>query len=126
VPFDQLAAHLVGDGIVEVFARVPLRRALGEEVSGWMDYLPDSWKTAIVAVRLRGPLRLETETSPGQPKALRLDVTEAYVGQQRVPVPAVTWMLGPDGRRLLTRLRVPSSVEAVTIERQRAVVRTMS
>jgi hypothetical protein len=126
VPFDQLAVRLVGDGIVEVFGRVPLRRAFGEGVAGLMDYLPDSWTGAVITVRLRGPLRLETETSPGQPKALRLDVTEAYAGQQRVPVTAVEWMLGPDGRRLFTRLRVPSSVESVTIERQRAVIRTLS
>ncbi len=126
VSFDQFTVRLVGDGIVEVFGRVPLRRALGQEVAAWMEYLPDSWKTAIVTVRLRGPLRLESETSPGQPKALRLEVTDAYIGQQRVPATAVEWMLGPDGRRLFTRLRVPSSVEAVTIERQRAVIRTMS
>ncbi len=126
VPFDQLAVRLVGEGIVEVFGRVPLRRAFGEGVAGLIDYLPDSWTTAVVTVRLRGPLRLETETSPGQPKTLRLEVTEAYVGQQQVPVTAVQWMLGPDGRRLFTRLRIPLSVERVTIERQRAVIRTLS
>jgi hypothetical protein len=126
VPFDRLAVRLVGDGIIEVLGRVPLRRALGEKVAGWMDYLPGSWMTAVVTVRLRGPLRVETETSPGQPRALRLEVTDAYVGQQRVPVTAVDWMLGPDGRRLFTRLRLPASVEGVTIERQRAVVRTSS
>jgi hypothetical protein len=125
VPFDKLAVRLVGDGVVEVLGRVPLRRALGDEGGAWTDYLPDSWRTAVVTVRLRGPLRLETETSPGQPKSLRLEVTEAYVGQQRVPVTAVEWMLGADGRRL-TRLRVPESVEAVTIERQRAIIRTLS
>jgi hypothetical protein len=126
MPFDRLAVRLVGGGVIEVFGRVPLRRVLGEEAAGWNDYLPESWRTADLTVWLRGPVRLETETSPGQPKALRLEVSEAHVGRQRVPVTAFEWMLGPDGQRLFTRLRLPSSVEAVTIERQRAIVRTAS
>jgi hypothetical protein len=102
-----------------------VRRAFGDEGSFPVDYLPQTWRAAVVTVRLRGPLRLETETSSGQPKALRLDADEAYVGRQQVPVAVVEWLLGADGRQL-TRLRVPEPVEAVTIERGRAVVRTLS
>ena len=126
LPFDQLAVQMVGDGVIEVVGRVPLARALGGGLARGLDYLPASWRTSVATVRLRGPLRVETETSSGQPRTLRLEVTEAYIGQQRVPVTAVEWILGEDGRRLFTRLRLPSSVEGITIERQRAIVRTSS
>jgi hypothetical protein len=122
--FDKLAVRLVGDGVAEIVGQVPVRQALGEGGATLADYLPESWRTAVVTVRLRGPLRLETEASPGQPKALRLQIEEAYVGRQQVPVTAVEWLLGAG--RQLTRLPVPESVEGVTVERGRAVVRTLS
>lgn len=125
VSFDRLALRLVGDGIAEIQGQIPLSRVAGDAGGPLGDYLPQSWRAATVTVRLRGPLRLETETSTGQTKALRLQADEAYVGRQQVPVAAVEWLLGTRGRPV-TRLPVPESVEGVTVERGRAVVRTLS
>ena len=96
----------------------------GDDGSTLVAYLPESWRKSGVILRLRGPLRLETETSRGQAKALRFDVDEAYVGRQRVPVLALERLLAANER--LSRWSVPDAVTAVIVEKGRAVVHTDS
>jgi hypothetical protein len=88
------------------------------------DYLPESWRGSRVTLTLRGPLRLETETSRGQARALRFDIEEAYVGRQRVPVLAAERLVGSAER--LSRWPVPDSITAVIVEKGRVVVQSES
>lgn len=123
LPLTDLAVRLVGDGLVELRGRLdPEHLAGADSIIG--AYLPDSWRSFGPILTLKGPLRLETETSRGQPRALRFDVDEAYLGRQRVPVFAIERLLGAGER--LGRWSVPDSVTAVIIERGRAVVQTDS
>jgi hypothetical protein len=118
LPLSDLAVRLVGGGIVELLGRVDADQIAGE--SSVAGYLPEGWRRAGFLVTLRGPLRLETETSRGQARALRFEIDEAYVGRQRVPVFAIERVLAAGER--LGRWSVPDSVSAVIIEKGRAVV----
>jgi hypothetical protein len=124
LPLDSLSIGFVGDGMIELRGRLTLDQVLGDHGSPLTEHVPKSWRSASVILTLRGPLRLETEASRGQPKALRFDVEEAYLGRQRVPVVAVERLLGAHGG--LRKWSVPDSVDAVIVERGRAVVRTAS
>jgi hypothetical protein len=120
----DLTVRLLGQGTVEVRLRPEVGEAAGAGVSPLLDYLPESWRRTRATVTLRGPLRLETETSRGQAKALRFDIEEAYVGRQRVPVLAVERLVGSPER--LGRWPVPDSISAVIVEKGRVVVQTDS
>lgn len=124
LPLTNLAVSLVGNGVLELSGRLDLREVAGDERSTLVEYLPESWRKAGVIVTLRGPLRLEAETSRGQAKSLRLDVEEAYAGRQRVPVLVLERLLAANER--LSRWSVPDSVTAVTVEKGRVVVQTDS
>jgi hypothetical protein len=118
------AVRFIGGGIVELRGRLALDQVADGEESAFVAYLPESLRKSAVTLTLRGPLRLETETSRGQAKALRFDIDEAYVGRQRVPVLALERFLAASDR--LSRWSVPDSVTAVIVEKGRAVVQTES
>lgn len=118
----DLAVRFIGDGIVELRGQLDLEQVA--EGSALVAYLPESWRNSAATLTLRGPLRLETETSRGQARALRFDIDEAHVGRQRVPVLALERFLAANDR--LSRWAVPDSVSAVIVEKGRAVVRTES
>jgi hypothetical protein len=122
LPLRDLAVRFIGDGVVELRGQLDLDQVA--EGSALVAYLPESWRNSAVTLTLRGPLRLETETSRGQARALRFDIDEAHVGRQRVPVLALERFLAANDR--LSRWSVPDSVSAVIVERGRAVVRTES
>lgn len=124
LPLTNLAVRFVGNGALELRGRLEVNQLAGDEKSTLVEYLPESWRKAGVIVTLRGPLRLEVETSRGQGKSLRLDVEEAYSGRQRVPVLVLERLLATNER--LTRWSVPDSVTAVIVEKGRAVVQTDS
>lgn len=118
--------RFVGDGVADLYAQLALRRVIGERVSTRLSgELPAGWADRPLWLRLSGPVHLQRDTGRTQPRALRMDVSEAFVGRQRVPAEVVGLLLGEDAARLL-RWRVPDGVEGVTIEPGRAVVRMLS
>jgi hypothetical protein len=124
LPLTDLQVGFVGPGLVELRGRLHLSEVAGDGHSALLGYLPESWRTGGTILRVRGPLRLEAEASPDQAKSLRLDVSEAYAGRQRIPVSAVAYLLGTDDR--LRRWQVPDSVTAVIVETGRVVLHTDS
>lgn len=123
---DGFGMRFVGDGVADLYARLALRRVIGERVSTTLSReLPSGWVDRSLWLRLRGPVHLQRDTGRIQPRALRMDVSEVFVGRQRVPVAAVGLLLGEDAARLL-RWPVPDGVEGVTIEPGTAVVRMLS
>lgn len=120
----DLTVGLLGQGIIEIRLRPEMGELAAEAVAPLADYLPESWRGSRVTLTLRGPLRLETETSRGQARALRFDIEEAYVGRQRVPVLAAERLVGSAER--LSRWPVPDSITAVIVEKGRVVVQSES
>lgn len=122
LPLTDLAASFIGGGIIELRGQLDLAEVAAE--TSLLAHLPESWQKAGITLTLRGPLRLETETSRGQARALRFEIEEAYVGRQRVPVLALERLLATNDR--LGRWSVPDSVTSVIIEKGRAVVQIES
>jgi hypothetical protein len=120
---DEMGVRLVGDGVVEVTGRLPLRALWGDRLDGAARLLPERWVAMPVWVRLRGPVRLELGADRGQRRTLRLDVAYLSIGRRRLP----TALLGlfPEGPILrTTRWPVPDAVEAVTVEPGRVTIAT--
>ena len=122
LPLTDPAVSFVGGGVIELRGQLDLAEVAAE--TSLLGYLPESWQKAGVTLTLRGPLRLETETSRGQAKALRFEIDEAHIGRQRVPVFALERFLATNDR--LGRWSVPDSVTSVIIEKGRAVVQIES
>jgi hypothetical protein len=123
LPLDEMGIRLVGDGVVEVTGRVPLRALGGDVVSGVVRMLPERWVATPVWVRLRGPVELEVGTARGERRRLRLDVSYLSLGRRRLP----TVFLGllPEGPVLrATRWPVPETIESVTVEPGRLTITT--
>ena len=121
LPLAEGAVHLVGNGIVELSGRLPLRGMLGDSVVGLARVFPDGWSRQPVWLRLRGPLRLETDTGRADLRRLRLDVESLWVGTRRVPVAALTAL--PEGPiRRATRWGVSGAVDSVLVEPGRLTV----
>lgn len=126
VPVRDLAVALADQGSVEIQGRLATDALVGETAGAVLrSYLPDGWLPGALWISMRGPVRLELETTRGQPRILRFAAEDARVGRQRVPVAVMLWAIGPGGRRL-ERWPVPDAVESVTLERGRAVLRIVS
>lgn len=126
LPLTDIGVRLVGDGVVEVAGRLPLRHLLSEPpVSAAADLLPERWLGRPVWLRLRARVRVEPGAARGERRYLRLDLEEFKVGRQRLPAPTLRHLLSPAALRVL-RWQVPNGVEAITIEAGRAVIRTAS
>jgi hypothetical protein len=125
-----VSVSLAGHGIVDVSGRTRLGRILGEQSApGLVQHIPESWRARAVWLRVRGPLRLEVDASRQQRRALRLEIEHAFVGRQRVPVRVLgvlcRLLLRSEASQLL-RWSLPASVEMVTVEPGRVVIRTVS
>jgi hypothetical protein len=123
LPLGEMTVRLVGDGVVEVAGRVPLRALLGDTLDGWLGWLPERWTARPLWLRLRGHVHLESGTARGDRRNLRLDVDYLSLGRRRLP----TAVLGlfPEGPvRRATRWPVPEAVEAVTVESGRVTITT--
>ncbi len=124
LPLDEMSIRLVGDGVVEMTGRVPLRALVGDSVNAFARLLlPERWVATPVWLRLRGPVQLEMGTGRGERRRLRLDVAYLSLGRRRLPT-AVLGLL-PEGPVLrATRWSVPETVEAVTVEPGRVTIMT--
>ena len=121
LPLADGAVHLVGNGVVEVMGRVPLRAVPGDSIGSVTRALPQRWADQPVWLRLRGPLRLEAATARAGPRRLRIDVESLWVGNRRVPAAVLTIL--PEGPALrATRWAVSATIDAVVVEPGRLTV----
>ena len=121
LPLSDGAIHLVGDGIVEVMGRLPLRAVLGDSVGSFASVLPERWARQPVWLRLRGPFRLETGTARAGPRQFRLKVESLWVGSRRLPA-AVLTMLPEGPARRATGWPVSETIDSVVVEPGRLTV----
>ena len=121
LPLTDGAVHLVGNGVVEVMGRLPLRAVLGDSVGSVARALPQRWAGQPVWLRLRGPLRLEATTARAGPRRLRVEVETLWVGSRRVPAALLTIL--PEGPALrATRWTVSGTIDTVVVEPGRLTV----
>jgi hypothetical protein len=121
LPLTEGAVHLVGNGIVEISGRLPIRAVLGDSIGSVARALPQRWAGQPVWLRLRGPLRLEAATARTGPRRLRVEVESLWVGSRRVP--AVLLTILPEGPVLrATRWTVSGTIDTVVVEPGRLTV----
>lgn len=126
VPVSAVGLRLVGDGMVEFKGRLPLRHLVDESpFSAVADLPPAAWLERPVWLHLRARVRTEPGASRGQRRHLRLDVERFALGRQPLPVILLRLLLSPETLRIF-RWPLPDAVEAVTIEAERVVIRTVS
>jgi hypothetical protein len=125
LPLAEAAVHLVGNGVVEISGRLPLRSVFGDSIGSAAGALPQRWAGQPVWVRLRGPLRLESGTARPGPRRLRIEVESLWIGRRRVPAALLTVL--PDGPMVrATRWPVSPSIESVVVEPGRLSVTSRS
>lgn len=126
LPLEEIRARLPGRGLVELAGRVPLGSLLGEwPLSGLGTVLPSRWLAHRVWLQLRAQVRIEPGFPDGRRRYVRLDVDRFAVGQQRLPVVLLRLVLDPAALRLL-RWRLAGSVDAISVEPGRVIIRTPS
>ena len=118
LPLGEPAIRLRGDDLVEIVGTVSLGRLLHESpLAPLAEALPAGWLARPVWLTIAARGRISTEPR----RALRLDARRVVIGRQRVPALALRMMLDPSSLRL-TRIGLPSHVDAVRIERGRVVI----
>ena len=121
LPFVDGAVRFLGNGVVEIAGRLPLRAVLGDSVSPIARALPDRWARQPVWLRLRGPLLLEAGSGRSDRRQLRLEVDAFWVGSCRLP--ALVPGLLPEGPvPRATRWPVSESIDSVVVEPGRLIV----
>jgi hypothetical protein len=120
IPFGPGAVRLVGDGIIEFKGQVPLRHVLAIT-----NLLPATWLEQPVWLHLWARASLEVGAARGQRRYLRLDIERLALGRQPLPGVLPLLLLNPVILNQL-RLRIPETVEAITIETRMVVIRIAS
>jgi hypothetical protein len=121
LPLAEGAVRFLGNGIVEITGRLPLRAVFGDSIRGVATTFPEQWATQSVWLRLRGPLRLETGSGRADRRRLRLEVESFWVGRCRLP--ALVWTLLPEGPLLrATRWPISETIDSVVVEPGRLIV----
>ena len=114
LPLSEMGVRLIGNGVVELTGRLPLRA---------LRFLPQQLVPDPLWVRLRGHVRLESSTARGDRQKLRLDVEQFFIGGRRFPVAVLGMMPGGSGLQAI-RWPVPAAVESLTVEAGRLTVTT--
>ena len=120
IPFGPGAVRLVGDGMIEFKGQVPLRQVLAIA-----NLLPATWLEQPVWLHLWARASLEVGAARGQRRYLRLDIERLALGRQPLPGVLPLLLLNPVILSQL-RLRIPETVEAITIETRMVVIRIAS
>ena len=120
IPLGSATVRLVGDGVVELKGRLPLRHALAIP-----DLLPIRWLEQPVWVHLAARASLEVDAARNRRRYLRLDIEQFALGRQ--PIPRVLARLVVSSAILnQLRWRLPDTVETITVEPRMLVIRTAS
>jgi len=126
LPFADLALRLTDGGVVEFRGRLPLAHLVTEPpLSGLGPLLPAALLERPVWLRIRAHARVEPSLTRRVRRYLRLDVREFAVGRQRLPAVLLRILLDPQTLGVL-RWPLPESIEAITIEPGRVVIRLAS
>ena len=121
LPFGDGTVRFIGNGVLEIAGRLPLRAVLGDSVSPIARVLPEPWGRQPVWLRLRGPLRLEAGSGRSDRRRLRLEVDAFWVGSCRLP--ALVQGLLPEGPvTRATRWPISESIDSVVVEPGRLIV----
>lgn len=120
IPFGPGAVRLVGDGMIEFKGQVPLRHVLAIA-----SLLPTTWLEQPVWLHLWARASVEVGSARGQRRYLRLDIERFALGRQPLPGVLPVLLVNPVILGQL-RLRIPETVEAITIETRMAVIRIAS
>jgi len=120
IPFGPGAVRLVGDGMIEFKGQVPLRHVLAIA-----SLLPTTWLEQPVWLHLWARVSVEVGSARGQRRYLRLDIERFALGRQPLPGVLPVLLVNPVILGQL-RLRIPETVEAITIETRMAVIRIAS
>jgi hypothetical protein len=121
LPLAEGAVHFLGNGIVEIAGRLPLRALLGDSIRGVARTLPEPWARQSVWLRLRGPLRLEAGSGRSDRRRLRLEVESFWVGRCRLPTLVLNVL--PEGPLLrATRWPISETIDSVVVEPGRLIV----
>ena len=121
LPFAEGAVRFIGNGIVEIAGRLPLRAVLGDSVGPIARAFPERWVRQPVWLRIRGPLRLEAGSGRSDRRRLRLEVDAFWVGSCRLP--ALVAGLLPDGPvPRATRWPISESIDSVVVEPGRLIM----
>jgi len=122
LPLREPVIRLRGDDLVEIVGTAPLGRLLHESpLATLAEALPAGWLARPVWLTVAARAQISTEPR----RTLRLDARRVVIGRQRVPALALRMMLDPSSLRL-TRITLPSDVQAVRIERGRVVIQVSS
>jgi hypothetical protein len=126
VPLAEIAVRMVGDDGVQIYGRTTVREFLTEPpLTTAVQALPARWQRQRVWLRFDGKVRVESTTAKGGRRLLRVDLQRVWIGRQ--PLPAFFARLALDPTVLgLLRWRIPSRLEAVSIEPGRAIIRPPS
>ena len=120
IPFGPGAVRLVGDGMIEFKGQVPLRHVLAIA-----SLLPTTWLEQPVWLHLWARVSVEVGSARGQRRYLRLDIERFALGRQPLPGVLPVLLVNPVILSQL-RLRIPETVEAITIEARMVVIRIAS
>lgn len=121
-----LGLKLLGSDVVEFVGRVPSRQVLAElPLAGLRDLLPARWLDKPTWLSLRARVGLERGATQEHRRYLRLDVERFAIGRQRLPAVLVRLLFNPTTLRVL-RWQLPETVESLSIEPGRVVIRTAS
>ena len=125
LPLAEGAVRFIGNGIVEVTGRLPLRAVLGDSLNALARALPERWARQSVWLRLRGPLRLEMGSGRADRRRLRLEVDSFWLGNCRLPSLALTLL--PEGPVLrATRWPISEVIDSIVVEPGRVIVTSRS
>jgi len=121
LPFSAVSVRLPGNGLLEVSGRLPLRVVLTETpLARGAAWLPASWLERSVWMRLRAHPRVERR---GDRRYVRFDVDAFTLGRTWLPAFVPRLILDPSTLRFLS-MPIPSSVDDVTAESGRLVIRS--
>ena len=125
VPLTEIAVRMVGDDGVQIYGRTTVRGFLTEPpLASAVEALPARWQRAHVWLRFDGKVRVEPATANGR-RVLRVDLQRVWIGRQPLPAAFARLALDPTVLGLL-RWRLPSRLDAVSIEPGRAIIRPPS
>src|SRR6266850_317612 len=120
-PLTSSTVKLLGDGRIELKARLALRHVMPRPDL----LLPRAWLDRPVWLHVQARASLEVEANRGHRRYLRLDVERYALGRQWLPGIVVRPLLSR-GVHDLFRWPLPAAVEAITIDSEKVVVRTAS
>jgi hypothetical protein len=122
LPLREPVIRLRGDDVVEIVGTVSFGHLLHESpLASLAEVLPAGWLARPMWLTVAALGRISTEPR----RALRLDARRVVIGRQRVPALVLRLVLDPSSLRL-TRIALPSHVQAVRIERGRVVIQVTS